>query len=115
LRLTCRAPCVASGWSPTAWVGYASGTIAGVSTRRYHGLLVAALSTHEYADGTIDPHGYRHLVGFRLEGAIPVWTFFIADALLERRVWLAYGANTAYVRYTLVRGQAHWTWRSLHC
>src|SRR6266849_3845770 len=62
--------------------GYASGTIAGVITRRYHGLLVAtlappvertvlvggttdwaayageryALSTHEYADGTVDLH-----------------------------------------------------------
>ena len=110
--------------------GYASGTVAGVNTRRYHGLLVAALappvqrtvlvagsvdwatyageryalSTHEYADGTVDPHGYRHLVGFRLDGALPVWTFALADALLERRVWMAYGSNTTYVRYTLVRG-----------
>src|SRR5919201_580712 len=67
--------------------GYASGTLAGVATRRYHGLLIAALappagrtvlvggavewavyggerfplSTHRYADGTIDAHGYRHL------------------------------------------------------
>ena len=67
--------------------GYASASIGGVMTRRYHGLLVAALappvertvlvggsidwanydghryplSTHEYGDGTIDPLGYRHL------------------------------------------------------
>src|SRR2546426_2124519 len=80
--------------------GYASGTVAGVNTRRYHGLLVAALappvertvlvagsiewatyagkryplSTHEYGDGTIDPLGYRNLVGFRLDGTLPVWT-----------------------------------------
>src|SRR5262245_22268728 len=66
--------------------GYASGTVAGVATRRYHGLLVAALappvertvlvgglvewatydgqryslSTHEYGNGTIDPHGYAN-------------------------------------------------------
>jgi predicted glycogen debranching enzyme len=110
--------------------GYASGTVAGVNTRRYHGLLVAALappiertvlvagsvnwatyageryalSTHEYADGTVDPNGYRNLVGFRLDGSLPVWTFALADALLERRVWMAYGSNTTYVRYTLVRG-----------
>src|SRR6266511_3495132 len=90
--------------------GYASGTVAGVDTRRYHGLLVAALappvqrtvlvagsvdwatyageryalSTHEYADGTVDPHGYRNLVGFRLQGALPVWTFALADGIEVR-------------------------------
>ena len=81
--------------------GYASGTLAGVNTRSYHGLLVAALnppvdrtvlvgglvewatydghryplSTHEFADGTIAPDGYRHLQSFALEGTIPIWTF----------------------------------------
>jgi len=110
--------------------GYASGTVAGVNTRRYHGLLIAALappvertvlvggsidhatyagqryplSTHEYADGTIDPHGYRYLVNFRLEGSVPVWVFGLGDAMFERRVWMAYGSNTTYVRYTLLRG-----------
>ena len=90
--------------------GYASGTVAGINTRRYHGLLVAtlappvertvlvggtvdwaayageryALSTHEYADGTVDPDGIRNLVGFRLDGTLPVWTFALSDALLER-------------------------------
>ncbi len=110
--------------------GYASGTLAGVNTRSYHGLLVAAinppvdrtvlvgglvewviydghrypLSTQEFADGTIDPHGYRHLQSFALEGVIPVWTFALADTLLERRIWMEYGANTTYVRYRLLRG-----------
>jgi predicted glycogen debranching enzyme len=90
--------------------GYASGTIAGIATRRYHGLLVAALappvertvlvggsvdwaeydgrryplSTHEYGDGTIDPHGYRHVHSFALDGTLPVWAFAVGDALLER-------------------------------
>ncbi|HEU5329676.1 MAG TPA: amylo-alpha-1,6-glucosidase [Thermomicrobiales bacterium] len=112
--------------------GYASGTLAGPATRRYHGLLVAALTppvgrtvlvggltdwatydgqrwplaAHEYADGTLDPHGYRHLQAFALEGSLPVWTFALADALLERRVWMAHGANTTYVRYTLTRASA---------
>jgi len=110
--------------------GYASGTLGGINTRRYHGLLVAALappvertvlvggsvdwatyagqrwplSTHEYVDSTIDPHGYRHLLSFRLEGTLPVWTFTLDDAVLERRVWMKYGANTTYVRYSLLRG-----------
>src|SRR6266511_3022662 len=110
--------------------GYASGTVAGVNTRRYHGLLVAALappvertvlvggsvdwatyaghryplSTHEYADGTIDPHGIDNQVSFRLDGTLPLWTFALADALLERRVWMAYGSNATFVCCTLLRG-----------
>ncbi len=110
--------------------GYASGTLAGMNTRSYHGLLVAALnppvdrtvlvgglvewatydghryplSTNEYADGTVDPQGYLHMQSFALEGMLPVWTFALADALLERRIWMAYGANTTYILYRLLRG-----------
>jgi len=109
--------------------GYASGTVAGLCTRRYHGLLVAALrpplerrllvakldpvatydgrryglATNAFADGTVDPHGYRHLEAFRLDGLVPVWSYAIADALLEQRVWMARGANTTYLTYTLAR------------
>ncbi|MDQ7859141.1 MAG: amylo-alpha-1,6-glucosidase [Armatimonadota bacterium] len=107
--------------------GYASGTLAGPNTRRYHGLLVAALpagrtvtvtglvewvtydagryplSAHEFADGTIHPDGYRHLEAFALDGMLPVWTFALADARLERRVWMEDGANTTYIRYHVVR------------
>jgi predicted glycogen debranching enzyme len=118
-------------WLVTNGLGsYASGTLSGVNTRSYHGLLVAALnppvdrtvlvggmlewatydgrryplSANEYGDGTVDPQGYRHLQSFRLEGALPIWTYALADALLERRIWMEYGANTAYVLYRLLRG-----------
>ncbi|HWU36670.1 MAG TPA: amylo-alpha-1,6-glucosidase, partial [Candidatus Acidoferrum sp.] len=110
--------------------GFASGTVAGMLTRRYHGLLTAALKpplgrtlmvakvdetaeydglryalfTNRWADGTVDPRGYRHLEQFRLEGTTPVWTYAVADALLEKRVWMELGANTTYVRYRLLRG-----------
>ena len=110
--------------------GYASGTLAGINTRRYHGLLVAALtppvertvlvggliewaaydrrryalSTHEYSSGVVDQHGYRNLQSFALEGALPVWTFALGGALLEKRVWMAYGENTTYITYRLLRG-----------
>ena len=47
------------------------------------------LSTHEFGDGMISPDGYRYLESFRLEGTLPVWTFAVADALVERRVWMA--------------------------
>ena len=112
--------------------GYAMGTIAGLLTRCYHGLLIAALdpplgrtlllskleetatyldgyyplSTNRWADGTISPRGFESLDGFELEGTTPVWTFACADALLEKRVWMQHGANTSYVRYTLTRASA---------
>jgi predicted glycogen debranching enzyme len=109
--------------------GYASGTVGGANTRRYHGLLVAslrpplgrtvmvaalnvfvqaesqrvALSAHEFADGTVAPQGYRNLLSFHLEGQIPVWTWLIGEALLEQRVWMAHGCNTTYVSWHLQR------------
>jgi predicted glycogen debranching enzyme len=111
--------------------GFASGTVAGLLTRRYHGLLVAALkpplgrtllvakleetaesdgqvfplSTNRWSGGAIDPRGYLSLERFHLEGTTPVWTFALADALLEKRVWMRYGSNTTYVRYDLVRAR----------
>lgn len=110
--------------------GYASGTIGGLLTRRYHGLLVAArnpplgrtllvtkedatarydgrtyaLSANCWAGGPVDPRGFIHLNGFCLEGTTPVWTYACADALLEKRVWMQPGANTTYLQYRLVRG-----------
>ena len=112
--------------------GYASGTIAGSQTRRYHGLLVAALqppvgrtqlvsaideivhyagadfflATHRWASGAVDPKGFLLLEDFHLEGSTPVWTYALADALLEKRVWMCQGENTTYIQYTLVRGSS---------
>ncbi len=109
--------------------GYASGTVAGLLTRRYHGLLVAALEpplgrtlmlaklddtvlygdrfyplhTNRWLDSTVGPHGYRHIERFSLEGTIPTWRYACADALLEKRVWMQPGANTTYVYYQLLR------------
>ncbi len=112
--------------------GYAFGTIAGHQTRCYHGLLVAALeppmgrtlllakldetvqygaqrfelATNRWVGGAVVPDGFRHIERFRLEGTIPVWTFALADALLEKRVFMQAGANTTYVLYRLVRASA---------
>jgi predicted glycogen debranching enzyme len=112
--------------------GYASGTIAGGMTRRYHGLLIAALqppvgrmhlvagldeivrcggaefalATHLWASGAVEPKGFQHIEGFRLEGTTPVWTYAPGDARLEKRVWMQQGANTTYVQYTLLEGSA---------
>src|SRR5262249_57153847 len=47
---------------------------------------------------------YRHVVSFELDGGIPVWTFAFGDALLQKRIWMAYGENTTYIGYRVLRG-----------
>jgi predicted glycogen debranching enzyme len=112
--------------------GYASGTIAGTTTRRYHGLLVAALQppvkrtvlvngldeivryrgssfslgTNRWKSGFVSPNGYLQLESFHLEDAKPVWRYALDDALFEKRVWMRQGENTTYVQFTLLRGAA---------
>src|SRR5206468_6962133 len=113
-------------WLRTNGVGgFASGTVAGLLGRRYHGLLVAALepplgrtllvatvdetvaydglerrlSTNRWADGTIAPCGYREI------GTTPVWTAAVADGRVEKRIWMEQGANTTYVRYRVLRAR----------
>jgi len=109
--------------------GFAAGTVAGALTRRYHGLLVAALApplgrtlmavkvdetvgyggvaralgANAWASGAIEPAGHRHLARFALEGTTPVWTYACADALIEKRVFMEPGANTTYVRWRVLR------------
>ncbi|MDF1504168.1 amylo-alpha-1,6-glucosidase [Roseisolibacter sp. H3M3-2] len=93
--------------------GYSSGTLAGVITRRYHGLLVAslanplgrmvmlnhlvecvrlpdgreeALSGEEWAEGRLDASGAQRLVEFRLEAGLPVWEYAIPAGAATVRV-----------------------------
>jgi predicted glycogen debranching enzyme len=110
--------------------GYASGTLGGVPSRRYHGLLVAALPNpagrvmmlsslaeqiklpdHTRADlGWVAPvyasGRTLALVDFQLELGLPVWRFSGFGVTIERRVFLAYGHNTTFVTYRLVEGPA---------
>ncbi|MDJ0517626.1 MAG: amylo-alpha-1,6-glucosidase [Trichodesmium sp. MO_231.B1] len=110
--------------------GYASGTITNLLTRRYHGLLIAALQPplgrtllltkldetagykeenyplycNRWADGTINPEGYQQIESFHLEGTIAVWKFTFADAVLEKRIWMEEGENTTYIDYNFLSG-----------
>jgi predicted glycogen debranching enzyme len=112
--------------------GFASGTIAGSLTRRYHGLFFAALrppgsrtlliatfddtatigdrsyrlSTIRWSGGAVDPAGFSNIERFRLDGSVPVWTFALDDARLEKRIFMEQGANTMYVTYTVVESAA---------
>jgi len=109
--------------------GYASGTLSGVATRRYHGLLVSALPAplgrilmlcqmsevlrlpdhsvvtlggEGHLEGNLEGSG--HLREFRLEAGMPVWRYEAFGYVLEKRVFLAHLQNTVFVRYALREG-----------
>ena len=111
--------------------GYASGTISGAATRRYHGLLVAAhpaplgrvmmvnhlweylrlpdyrtipFGGEERVGNKLHIHGADRLAEFRLDSGLPVWRYEIEGAEFERRVHFAYRHNTVYIRYRLTKG-----------
>ncbi len=111
--------------------GYASGTVSTVMTRRYHGLLIAALPaplgrmlmlSHldeqlSLPDGTVaatapgweasgtgKPVEVADLAEFRLEMGLPVWRYELGEVAFEKRLLLPYRQNTVHVRYRLVPG-----------
>jgi predicted glycogen debranching enzyme len=128
-----RAGALAREWLVTNGLGgFAAGTVAQAHTRRYHGLLVAALrpplervvmvskvdavasyrgsrfelSANEYGDGTLAPRGFELLGDFHLDGLTPVWSYALTDALLVQRVWMDQGRNTTRLSYTLQQASA---------
>ena len=92
--------------------GFASSTIIGLNSRRYHGLLVAAtkppvgrvvmlskleetlfiegqpfdLSVNRYP-GVVHPQGFRYLKRFRLD-PFPVFTYAVEGIETEKRVFM---------------------------
>ncbi len=127
--------------------GYATGTVAGLRTRRYHGLLVVPtatagasrmlglaaldavvvigdrrvrLSTHEWAGGTLDPLGHRHLAGFDLDDGVPRWRYDLGAVQVEVELAMDHGTSRVGVVHRLVAGEARievtplCTWRDQH-
>jgi predicted glycogen debranching enzyme len=108
--------------------GYAMGTVCGLRTRRYHGLLAVAvdgpgsrnlglvaldpvlvlgdarvrLATHEWGTGTVDPSGYELLVSFDLEDGVPRWRWQLGGIVFERELSMAHGSPTVGVVHRLV-------------
>jgi predicted glycogen debranching enzyme len=106
--------------------GFASSSIVDLNTRRYHGLLVAAiqppvgrfvllskleealtlggrrydLSANQYA-GVTHPQGHLLLDSFRLQ-PFPIFTYKVEDIRIEKSVFLVQGENTAVIRYELL-------------
>ena len=112
--------------------GYASGTICGMVTRRYHGLLIAALPApfgrvvmlNHLAEHLRLPDGRCVLIGgeepgrgddparvahyvreFRLENGLPIWIYEAEGFTIEKRLLLLHGQNTLHATYRLLSGQ----------
>jgi len=114
-------------WLETNGIGgFASSSITGANTRRYHGLLTAAtkppvgrmvllskleetlisdgrrfdLATNQY-QGAIHPRGFELLSSFRLD-PFPILTFELEGIVLEKSVFMAQGSNTVVVEYRIL-------------
>ncbi len=111
-------------WLETNGIGgFASGTISGANTRRYHGLLTAATNpplgrvvllskfeetlvidgkSHEFSANQfpdeIHPQGFKYLKSFRLD-PFPIWTFEIEGIELEKRVFMVHTENTTVCQW----------------
>jgi predicted glycogen debranching enzyme len=108
--------------------GFASGTVGGARSRRYHALLLAAtkpptgrmvlvnglevwletpagrfaLSSQRYAPDVVHPDGHRRLVDFRAE-PWPQWTFRCADGTeVSQEVIACHGRGDVVVRWRLL-------------
>ena len=111
--------------------GYASGSVAGVLTRRYHAILVASLpgpfgrmvmlnhlgetlvtdaggrvplSTIELEGGLAEPEAPACLAEFVVEDGLPVWRYQHGDVEVEKRLVMPHRQNTTHVSYRLLAG-----------
>ncbi|MBW6498593.1 MAG: glycogen debranching enzyme N-terminal domain-containing protein [Bacteroidales bacterium] len=103
--------------------GYASSTVSGANTRRYHGLLVAALNApverkvmvskveetlvsedgnfelgSNFYPGVIHPEGYKTIESFELN-PLPRTVFYQSDHRISKTVFMVHGSNTTVVEY----------------
>ena len=104
--------------------GYASSTIIGANTRRYHGLLIAPLSAParrhlilSKIDESIEiggekydlysnigknfiSKGYKYITSFEKE-FIPIYTYQIKDVIIKKYICMEHGKNTVIVFYQI--------------
>ena len=109
---------------PNGRGGFASGTVAGPNTRRYHALLLVArkpptdrvvLVNHleetltvgdlaiplsaNYYPGTVYPEGFLRCTGFTHE-PWPTWTYEFGDMVVQRECCCLHGRDIVVVRWT---------------
>jgi len=107
--------------------GFASSTIVGLNTRRYHGLLIAAtqppagryallskleetlvidgrrfeLSANRYP-GVVHPQGFKCLKDFRLD-PFPVFSYEVEGLAIQKAVFMVQGENSTVIQYKLIK------------
>jgi len=113
-------------WLETNGIGgFASSTVSGANTRRYHGLLTAAmrpplgrvttlskfeeivtiggerfeLSSNQYPD-KIHPKGFQYLESFRLD-PFPVWEFHLGKIIISKSIFMVNGQNTTVCEWSV--------------
>ena len=111
--------------------GYAAGTVAGMLTRRYHGMLIASLPAplgrmvllnhllervrlpgrgviwlgdEDEVAGPNAADRTEHLAEFRLELGLPVWLYRVDGFAIEKRVVMPHEQNTVHVTYRVLEG-----------
>ena len=111
--------------------GYAMGTVCGLRTRRYHGLLVPAvggpsarrlgvvaldpiltlpsgasvrLGVHEWAGGAVSPSGHTFLESFDLDDGLPRWRWRVGDVVVQRELAMRRGRGAVAVVHRLLAG-----------
>ncbi len=116
---------------PDGLGGFASGTVGGIRTRRYHALLLAAtsapagrvllvngfeawvdsetasyaLTSQRYAPGVVHPEGSARIVRFRSE-PWPCWRYHLPEGIaVEQELLAAHGSPVVLVRFRIVRGR----------
>jgi predicted glycogen debranching enzyme len=109
--------------------GYASGTVLGIPTRRYHGLLIAALPNPAgrvmmlsslpvqlrlndgrhvgigWAPPSYAPLSSLALEEFKLELGLPVWRYAGFGVTIEKRIVVSYQTNTTLITYRVLEGK----------
>ena len=113
----------------TEWIvtnglgGYASSTSALINTRKYHGLLVAAMDppgdrrviltrldesivigekqyllwSNQFED-TVWPEGKKHIKGLSI-APFPSYRYFTEEVMLNKTIFMPYGKNATVVGY----------------
>jgi predicted glycogen debranching enzyme len=118
-------------WLETNGIGgYASSTVCGINTRRYHGLLVAAtkppvgrvvmlsklderiaigrsvidLGANQFP-GAIHPRGFKHLLSFE-RGVFPTFEYAAEGVRVRKTIAAIHGENTTVMVYELLESSA---------
>lgn len=121
--------CLDKEWIVTNGIGgYASSTIIGANTRKYHGLLVAPLTPPgrrhlilSKLDESIEINGKKHILytnvcknyiseGFKLQeeferNYVPIFTYKLQDIVINKTICMEYGKNTVCVLYKIKNGK----------